>query len=63
MVRNAWDHRVLQVLTKHDPARAADAHVSIVGHITADELLRHATEAANGFLNRFWSSACAAPGS
>ena len=56
---------MLQVLTKHDPARAADAHVSIVGHITADELLRHvsATEAANGFLNRFWSSACAAPGS
>jgi Protein of unknown function (DUF3987) len=55
VVRNAWDHRVLQVITKHDPARASDAHLSIVAHITADELLRHvgATEIANGFLNRF----------
>lgn len=55
VVRNAWDHRRLQVITKHDPARATDAHVSIVAHITADELLRHvgATEIANGFLNRF----------
>lgn len=55
VVRNAWDHRVLQVITKHDPARASDAHVAIIGHITADELVRHvgATEIANGFLNRF----------
>lgn len=55
VLRNAWDGKSLQVITKHDPARASDAHVSIVGHITADELLRHisATEAANGFLNRF----------
>lgn len=55
VVRNAWDHRPLQVITKHDPARASDAHISIVAHITADELLRHvgATEIANGFLNRF----------
>lgn len=55
VVRNAWDHRVLQVITKHDPARASDAHVAIIGHITADELVRHvgATEIANGLLNRF----------
>jgi hypothetical protein len=55
VVRNAWDHKVLQVITKHDPARASDAHVAIIGHITADELVRHvtATEIANGFLNRF----------
>jgi hypothetical protein len=55
VLRNAWDGKSLQVLTKHDPARASTAHVSIVGHITADELVRHvsATEAANGFLNRF----------
>ena len=55
VLRNAWDGKSLQVITKHDPARASDPHVSIVGHITADELLRHisATEAANGFLNRF----------
>jgi hypothetical protein len=55
VLRNAWDGKTLQVITKHDPARASSAHVSIIGHITADELLRHisATEAANGFLNRF----------
>ena len=55
VLRNAWDRKVLQVITKHDPARASRSHVSVIGHITADELCRHisATEAANGFLNRF----------
>ena len=55
VLRNAWDGKSLQVITKHDPARASAAHVSIVGHITADELCRHisGTEAVNGFLNRF----------
>ena len=60
VLRNAWDARVLQVLTKHDPARASGAHVSVIGHITADELLRYlsATERANGFVNRFLLMAC-----
>jgi hypothetical protein len=55
VLRNAWDGRVLQVITKHDPARASGAHVSIIGHITQGELVRHvsAIEMANGFLNRF----------
>ncbi len=55
VVRNAWDGKPLQTLTKNSPARATGAHVSIVGHITADELVRllTGTEAANGFLNRF----------
>lgn len=55
VVRNAWDGKALQTLTKNSPARASGAHVSIVGHITADELVRllTGTEAANGFLNRF----------
>ncbi|MDQ6614330.1 MAG: YfjI family protein [Actinomycetota bacterium] len=55
VVRNAWDHKVLQALTKNSPAIATGAHISIVGHITRDELLRWttATELANGFLNRF----------
>jgi len=62
VVRCAWDGKPLQALTKNSPARATGAHISIVGHITADELVRllNATEAANGFLNRFWCSACAA---
>ena len=55
VLRNAWDGRVLQVITKHDPARSSGAHVSIIGHITASELVRHVSglEMANGFLNRF----------
>jgi len=55
VVRNAWDHKVLQALTKNSPATATGAHISIVGHITRDELVRWitATELANGFLNRF----------
>src|SRR5882672_11360552 len=41
-------------MTKNSPARATGAHISIIGHITKDELLRllDKTEAANGFGNR-----------
>jgi hypothetical protein len=53
--REAWDTGYLRVLTKNSPAKATDAHVSIVGHITQEELLRdmESTETANGFANRF----------
>ena len=55
VIRCAWDGKPLQALTKNSPARATGAHISIVGHVTADELVRllNATEAANGFLNRY----------
>jgi hypothetical protein len=55
ILRQAFDGDVLQALTKQSPERASDAHVSIIGHITRDELLRYLTEtdAANGFGNRF----------
>lgn len=55
VLRKAWDDGNLMTLTKHSPARATDAHVSIIGHITREELKRHltATEQANGFANRF----------
>ena len=55
-VREAWDARqVLRTLTKNSPSVATGAHVSILGHITRDELLRYLnrTETANGFGNRF----------
>jgi hypothetical protein len=54
-VRNAWDTGTLRSLTKNSPAKATNAHVGIIGHITKTELLRHldATEFANGFANRF----------
>ncbi len=55
IIRNAWDTGDLQSLTKNSQARATGAHISIIGHITKDELLRYLTntEAANGFGNRF----------
>lgn len=55
ILRLAWDGAPLRVLTKQAPERATDAHISLIGHITRNELLRYltATEAANGFGNRF----------
>ncbi len=55
VVRDAWDRGDLGVMTKKFSTRATGAHISIVGHITADELTRYLdrTEAANGFANRF----------
>ncbi len=55
VVRNAWDGKRLQTISRNSPLSATDAHVGIIGHITKDELLRHlaATELANGFFNRF----------
>ncbi len=55
VIRQAWDDGALQTLTKNSPMKASSAHVSIIGHITKAELLRHLTEteAANGFANRF----------
>lgn len=58
MIRNAWDTGWLQALTK-SPTCATDAHVSIIGHITNEELREKLTrtEQANGFANRFiWIS-------
>ena len=55
VLRDAWDHGGLRTLVKNSPTRATGAHVSVIGHITADELRRYLdrTEAANGLANRF----------
>jgi hypothetical protein len=55
VLRQAWDRGDLSTLTKNSPARATGAHVSFVGHVTAEELRRYlsATEIANGLGNRF----------
>ena len=55
VIREAWDSGNLGTLTKHNRTKATGAHISIVGHITTDELRRclSATEAGNGFGNRF----------
>jgi hypothetical protein len=55
VIRQAWDDGDLRTLTKNSPARSTGAHISILGHITKDELLRYldSTETGNGFANRF----------
>jgi len=55
ILRVAWDGAPLATLTKNSPLRATHTHVSLIGHITADELCLHLTEVdrANGFANRF----------
>jgi hypothetical protein len=54
-IRQAWDSGDLRTLTKKQSARATGAHISIIAHITKDELKRLLTDtaAANGFANRF----------
>jgi hypothetical protein len=55
ILRNAWDGGDLAALTRNSPLRATEPHISILGHITSTELLKHLieSEAANGFGNRF----------
>jgi DNA replicative helicase MCM subunit Mcm2 (Cdc46/Mcm family) len=54
VIRQAYDTGSLRILTKTNPAKATDAHISIIGHITKQELIRYLTdtECANGFANR-----------
>ncbi|MGC2780371.1 MAG: hypothetical protein WA418_32525, partial [Bradyrhizobium sp.] len=55
IVRKAWDGDKLSTLTRNSPLCATDPHISVIGHITEDELRAriNRTEAANGFANRF----------
>jgi hypothetical protein len=59
-LRSAWDGRPLAILTRTAPARASNAHISVIGHITQDELRRYITqtELSNGYLNRILIIAC-----
>jgi hypothetical protein len=54
-VRQAWDDSDLGTLTKTSAEKATGTHISIIGHITRDEVRQKLdkTEAANGFANRF----------
>lgn len=55
ILRCAWDSGDLKTLVKNSPAVATDAHISVVGHITEDELRGALSEVDgfNGFANRF----------
>jgi hypothetical protein len=54
VIRDAWDKDFLQIKTKQAVA-ASNAHISIIGHITKEELLRTLADSdlTNGFANRF----------
>ena len=55
VMRDAWDGGKFQTLTRSNPISATDAHISIIGHITKEELGRELDECDvwNGFANRF----------
>src|SRR5262245_19269488 len=56
IIRDAWDSpMVLRTLTKHSPTKVAKPHISIIGHITIDELQKKIDQKSmeNGFDNRF----------
>ena len=59
-LRSGWDGRPLAILTRTAPARASTAHITLIGHITREELRRYTTslELANGYLNRVLLIAC-----
>jgi hypothetical protein len=53
-LRTAWDIGTLAINTRQNKVKVTGAHVSMIGHVTRDELLRRldSTETANGFGNR-----------
>jgi hypothetical protein len=55
VIRNLWDSGSARTLTKSRPVSTTDAHLSLVGHITPEELesLLGTTDRANGYANRF----------
>jgi hypothetical protein len=54
IIRQAWDSGTLRTMPK-STLSATGAHISIIGHITVEELRRYITETelASGFANRF----------
>jgi len=40
LIRLAWDGQILRAMTKNAPAMATGPHISLIGHITKDELRR-----------------------
>ncbi len=55
VLRVAWDGLALHVTTRKDPLVAHDAHISIIGQITREELTDRlrSNDLVNGFANRF----------
>ena len=54
VLRQGWDGSTLASLTRQSPLKATGTHISLIGHITPEELRQQisATDAHNGFANR-----------
>ena len=54
-LRQSWDSGDLNIMTKNSATRAGNAHISMLAHITPDELklLLPDVQAANGWGNRY----------
>jgi hypothetical protein len=55
ILREAWDCNRLRVLTRKEPLDVDNVNLSIIAHVTPEELLNSltATDRCNGFANRF----------
>jgi hypothetical protein len=55
LLRQAWDGHTLSTMTRSSSLKSSNPHISIVAHITADELRNciSRTDLANGLANRF----------
>lgn len=55
VLRDGWDDGGLSTLTKSNPNATTVSHVSVIGHVTMEELKLKlsACDAVNGFANRF----------
>jgi hypothetical protein len=55
ILRQAWDgEKYMNIASKNSPEKATDAHISLIAHITSEELKARLqiVDYANGFLNR-----------
>jgi hypothetical protein len=55
ILREAWDGARLRVLTRKEPLDVDNVNLSVIAHVTPEELLNNltATDRCNGFANRF----------
>ena len=55
VIRDAWDTGSFQIMVKKNPLKVDNAHITIIAHITREELKHYLTlnEYGNGFANRF----------
>jgi DNA-binding PadR family transcriptional regulator len=55
VLREAWDAKNLRTMNKNTPRKATDPHLSLICHVTREELVKLATESDvfGGLFNRF----------